>query len=388
MRIVCVDAVPASIPYDRREVSAQVARDGVTDVVVKVTADNGLVGWGESCSGADAESVRASIEAMTPFVLGRDPWQIEQMRADLWLHGLWQFRPMTASFAWAGVDMALWDLLGKAADLPVHRLLGGAMRDSVTYFSYLSRGTRDDIAAQCAAGLAAGYDVFYLKVGLAPDQDLAMVAAAREGLGPSPRLRLDANAAWTVAQAVKCLAVLGEYDIDFIEQPVKEHPLAAMAEVRARSVVPVAANEGLWTVSDTIDRIVGRTADVYCFSPYWVGSISEFQRLSWLVHRYGALVCKHTHGEFGIAAAAAQQVLLTLPSIVDGHQQTASHMRADVLAEPIPIATSPRWDIDLRPGLGIEVDLDRLADAAARYRSEGQLVPYQLTDLRHRWGVE
>jgi L-alanine-DL-glutamate epimerase-like enolase superfamily enzyme len=387
MRVVKIEAIPASIPYDRREVSAVVARDGVTDIIVKVTTDAGLVGWGESCSGADAASVCVAVEAMKPFVLGRDPMHRERIQRDLWHYGLWRFRPMTGSFAWAGIDMALWDVVGKHLGQPLHQLLGGSLRDSVSYFYYLSRGPADDLAAQCADGLVRGYNYFYIKVGLDPSEDRAMVAAVREALGPGPRLRLDANGAWNVSDALQYLRVLSEYDIDFVEQPVREHPLALMADVRARSGVAVAANEGLWTVADTLDRLVARVADVYCFSPYWVGSITAFQRLSWLADSLGAQVCKHTHGEFGIAAAAAQQVLLTLPSIVEGNQQTANHMQADVLSDDIPIRSGPHWPADARPGLGIEIDEERVADAAARYQRDGQFLPYQLGDLRSAWGV-
>jgi L-Ala-D/L-Glu epimerase len=387
MRVVSIEAIPASIPYERREVSAQVARDGVTDIVVKVTADNGLIGWGESCSGADVVSVRAAIEAMAPFVIGRDPWHRERIQADLWHYGLWQFRQMTANFAWAGIDMALWDVVGKELGRPLHQLLGGNVRDSISYFYYLARGTQDDLAAQCARGLDLGYEHFYLKVGLDRDEDYAMVAAVRAALGVGPRLRLDANAAWTVPDALQHLQVLAQYDIDFIEQPVREHPLAAMAEVRRRCGITVAANEGLWTKSDALDRMVGRIADVYCFSPYWVGSLTAFQRLSWLADSLGASVCKHTHGELGIAAAASQQVLLTLPSVIDGHQQTASHMRGDVLVDDIPIKSGPHWPVDDRPGLGVTVDEDRLSEATARFERDGQLLPYQLGELRRSWGV-
>ena len=387
MHVVSLEPVIASIPYDRREVSSQVARDGVTDVVIKITTDNGITGWGESCSGADVSSVYAAVQAMKPFVIGRDPWQRERMQADLWHHGLWQFRATTANFAWAGIDMALWDVVGKYVGRPLYQLLGGNVRETVTYFYYLTRGTTEDLQAQCAHGLAAGYDCFYLKVGLNFADDVRMVAAVREALGVGPRLRLDANAAWDTSDAVRHLRVLAEYDIDFVEQPVREHPLAIMAEVRQRSEIPIAANEGLWTQADTLDRMISRVANVYCFSPYWVGSLTAFQRHSWLAHRLGLGVCKHTHGEFGIAAAASQHVLLTLPSIVEGHQQTANHMQGDLLSQDIPIASGPNWDADPRPGLGIEVDEERLADAAARYERDGQMMPYQLAELRSEWGV-
>src|SRR2546425_4503312 len=201
MRIASLETIVVSVPYRHREVSSQVARDGVTDVLVKVTSDDGLEGWGESCSGADVVSVDAALRAMEAFVVGRDPWNREAMRDDLYRHGLWQFRPMTGNFAWAGIDMALWDLCGKAAGQPLYRLFGCLRRLEVTYFYYLAQGSPDDLAAQCAEGLRAGFDVFYLKVGIDFGRELEMVAAVREALGNGPRLRLDANGSWSLGEA-------------------------------------------------------------------------------------------------------------------------------------------------------------------------------------------
>jgi L-alanine-DL-glutamate epimerase-like enolase superfamily enzyme len=110
----------------------------------------------------------------------------------------------------------------------------------------------------------------------------------------------------------------------------------------------------------------GTAADVLCFSPYWVGSIASFHRLSHLAHLEGIGVCKHAHGELGLAAAASQHVLLTLPSVVDGHQQTAYLMQHDVLREPLPIASAPRWGVPPGPRPGVEVDEDAVTEAAER----------------------
>ena len=139
----------------------------------------------------------------------------------------------------------------------------------------------------------------------------------------------------------------------------------------------VCANEGLWSEADAYARIVARQADVFCFSPYWVGSLASFQRLAHVAHLEGLQVCKHTHGELGIAAAAGQHVLLTLPNAVDGHQQTAQMMVHDVLSEELPIARGAHWGLIEGPGLGVEVDADAVAEAAGRYRSEGQYLPWQ-----------
>ena len=381
MRIESLQTIPVSVPYTHREVSSQVRRDGVSDVLVKLTTDDGLVGWGEACCGADTASVDAAVRAMEPFVIGRDPWTREAMRREAFTHGLWQFRAGTGNFAWAGIDMALWDICGRSCDEPVWRLLGGLQRREATYFFYLARASRESIAEQVAEGLAAGFDVFYLKVGLDDAKDLELVAAARDALGAGPRLRLDANGSWSLPQALRNLAELEEHDIDFVEQPVRDHPVGHLAELRSRTRIAVCANEGLWSEADAYARIRARQADVYCFSPYWVGSLAGFQRLSWTAEYEGLQVCKHTHGELGIAAAAAHHAVLTLPNGVDGHQQTAHLMEHDVLAEPLPIASGPRWGVVDGPGLGIEVDEDAVAEAAARYAAEGQYRPWQADEL-------
>jgi L-alanine-DL-glutamate epimerase-like enolase superfamily enzyme len=377
VKVASVEAVPVSVPYRHPEVSSIVARDGVSDVLVKVTTDDGLVGWGEACCGADTASVQAALRAMTPFVVGRDPWNREAMRRDLFTHGLWQFRAGTGNFAWAGIDMALWDVCGRACGEPVWRLLGGLQANEATYFYYLARGDRESLAAQIEDGLRAGFEVFYLKVGVDDAEDLEMVSAAREALGAGPRLRLDANGTWTVPQALRNLRGLAEYDIDFVEQPVRDHPVGRLGEIRARVPMAVCANEGLWSEADAYARIRAHDADVYCFSAYWVGSIGSFHRLSWVAAYEGLLVCKHTHGELGLAAAAGHHVVLTLPNGVDGHQQTAYMMEHDILTEPLPIATGPRWGPIEAPGLGVDVDEDAVAEAAARYRAEGQYLPWQ-----------
>src|SRR5690242_2061385 len=115
MRIARMDVWPVSVPYTHRESSSQVQRDGVTDVIVRLTTDDGLEGWGESCSGADTTSIMAILDAARPFVMGVDPWHRDTARADFMHRGIWNFREPSANFAWAGIDMAMWDLCGNAS---------------------------------------------------------------------------------------------------------------------------------------------------------------------------------------------------------------------------------------------------------------------------------
>src|SRR5262249_20248408 len=150
VRIAKVETIAVSVPYTHTEISSQVARDGVSDVLVKLTTEDGLVGWGEACCGADTASVDAAVRAMAPFGISRDPWNRDAMRRDAFTHGLWQFRAGTGNFAWAGIDMALWDICGRAAGQPLWRILGGQQVAAATYFYYLARGTTDSLEEQVA----------------------------------------------------------------------------------------------------------------------------------------------------------------------------------------------------------------------------------------------
>ena len=187
---------------------------------------------GRVFGGAAARTVSNAIDAMAPFVLGRSPWEAEAIRAELYWQGLWQFRPAIGNAAWAGIDTALWDICGQSCKEPLYHLLGGLRRSEATYFYYLSQGDPDQIAQECRDALAAGFETFYLKVGIDFERELEMIRVAPVVLA-SRRLRLDANGAWTLDEARRNIGRLAEFDIDFFEQPVRWFPLDAYGHAAA-----------------------------------------------------------------------------------------------------------------------------------------------------------
>jgi L-Ala-D/L-Glu epimerase len=374
--IIDLEFIPVSVPYTRTEVSTLVTRRGVTDILLKATDKNGRVGWGESASGANVESVLEALKAMKPLVLGRSSWDREWIRETLWKKAIWQYRKPTACFAFAGIDIALADICGKECNQPLYRLLGGKRRDFVNYCFYLHRGAPEHIYAQGSDGIDKGYSVFYLKVGISVKEELEMVQALRAAIGPDAKIRLDANGAWTVNESLRLIEKFDRYDIDFVEQPVAQDPVTNMQEVRLRSRVAISANEGLWSSEDAYRQIAARVADIYCFSPYWVGSILEFQRLSMVAHYEGLQVCRHSHGELGIAAAAFHHVSLTLRNLVDGCQQYAQIMEDDILTAPLPTVSSPNWGIPEGPGISVEIDETKVRRYHEKFLSHGQFLPY------------
>ncbi len=188
-----------------------------------------------------------------------------------------------------------------------------------------------------------------------------------------------------MADAVRNVEKFNRWGIDFVEQPVPADPLEGMLEFRRKSQVPLTANEGLWRRAEAWRMIRHRACDHMCFSSYWVGTLSAFHRLAVTAGEDGIGTCKHTHGEFGLAASAGQHVLLTLPRETRGHQQTHTVIRDDILQERLPIIDKPDWGLLTKPGLGVEVDEAKLASYHALYLKEGQFLPYQLERLKKGW---
>ena len=377
MKVQMVEVITVRVPYKRVESSSLINRGGITDVIVKITADNGLVGWGECTRAADTAGIESAVRNLAPLIIGRSPWDKEAMHRDLGIYAVWAFQPMTGNFAFAGIDMALWDLCGKACGQPLYRMLGGAMRETVDYFYYMEWGTPKEIEQQCKDGVARGYQAYYIKVGVDEQKEEAMLEALRGAIGPEGKLRIDVNQAWTIPQATRLLKRWHQrYDIDFVEAPVPIDPVENMHDLRKRVDVPFCVNEGLWREADAYRIIKSRCGDYLCYSVYWVGSIGRWHALNQISHMEGWQVIKHTHGELGLTAAACQHVMLAAPNAALGSQQTSQVMENDILTERIPIVDGPTWGRIERPGLGVDVDEDKLARFHESYLNFGEFPTY------------
>src|SRR5882724_10401956 len=377
MKVVKLEAIPVRVPYKHVEASSLIARGGVADVLVRITTEDGIVGWGECTRAADTAGIESAVRAMAPLVIGRDAWDKEAIHRDLAIKAVWAFQPMTGNFAWGGIDMALWDACGKACGQPLYRLFGGALREEVDYFYYMEWGTPKEIERQAKDGVKRGYRAYYIKAGVDEKREEAMLEALRSGIGRTGLIRIDVNQAWSQPQAVRLLERWHDrYVLDFVEAPVRIDPLENMLDLQGRVAAPLCVNEGLWREADAYRVIKSRCGDYLCYSQYWVGSLLRFHQLNWTAHLEGWLVCKHTHGELGLTAAADQHMMLAAPNACLGHQQTAQMMEDDILTTRIPIADGPRWGRLDGPGLGVEVDEDKVARYHEDYRLHGEFPTY------------
>jgi len=225
--------------------------------------------------------------------------------------------------------------------------------------------------------VARGYDIYYFKVGVNTTAEAELLEVIRSTIGPQGKIRIDPNQAWSVPEAVRILNDWHHaFDIDFAEAPVRIEPIENMLDLKSRISTALCANEGLWRDVDVMRIIRARAADYLCFSAYWGGTIQRFHHLIHAAALEGLQVCKHTHGELGLAAAAGQHLMLNAPNSCGGHQQTAQMMADDILTAAIPIASGPKWGRIEQPGLGVEVDEDKLMQYHQDYLRDGEFVPY------------
>src|SRR5262245_49438650 len=221
------------------------ARTSIDMLLVRVDTDDGVSGWGEACGHRVFPATRAAIDTLLgPMCVGRDATQIAAIHddAERTLHGVGRNGPVL--YALSGIDIALWDIAGKAAGLPLYRLLGGSARaDLPAYASLLRYGRADAVGPYTAQALGRGYRHIKLHEITVPE-----VKAAREVTGTGVPIMLDTNCPWTVPEAVEMARRLAPFDLHWLEEPVwPPENLAGLAEVKSRGGIPTAAGENYGT---------------------------------------------------------------------------------------------------------------------------------------------
>src|SRR5437667_8699806 len=241
MKIADVRVIQADIPVERPHKMSFTTLETMNFVFVRLETGNGLVGWGEAaCLGGptwseeSSRSVAATIERyIAPWIVGREAGEIEPLAREL------ARRVQGNPFARAAVEMALWDLNGKALGVPVHRLLGGRVRDRVPLSWSLAVGSPEAELEEAREKVALGHRIFKIKTAAHPlAVDVERVRRIRETVGPAVALRVDANQGWDRPTALAAVRALEPYGLDFVEQPVPKWDLDGMAEIARQSRIP------------------------------------------------------------------------------------------------------------------------------------------------------
>ncbi len=355
MKIVSVEAIPVTVPLAKPIVMSHITVERSQNVLVKVTSDDGIVGWGEGVEATDItgdtqDSIRAAVDFIGPRLVGEDPLR----RAALW----WAMKKMISAneTAIGAIDMALYDLAGKAFGVPVYELLGGKVRDLVPALTMVGSGNPEADVAAAVAKYDAGFRWIKVKLGIGElDDELATMRGIRSQLPPDAVLCGDANQGWSEPQSVRFLGALDGLDVQFVEQPIAKGDHNAMIRIARSSPIPVCA-----------DQSVDSFADILAFGHSGVAGVSlKLVKLGGITGvMRGAAICESVGlavnlsgkiAESSVAAAANVHCAAAMKAIEFGCSPANQGLSDDVTSNPLRIEDG-MFPVPTAPGLGIEPD--------------------------------
>ena len=337
--------------------------------LVKVSTDEGIVGWGEGVGGEIVEGMLA------PVLIGQDPTN----RIGLWqrmFHALYNGNNAVGlgGSAISAVDTALWDITGKALGQPVYNLLGGKVRDRVAVYAtglYYTEGEFPTRLLNEARGyVEAGFMGMKTKVGGLPmDEDVERVAALREAIGPDVKLMVDANQAYNATSAIRIGRRLEEYDLVWFEEPVNAQDIEGYLQVKSALPMAIAGGENLRTRYEFSQFLARRAYDIAQPDVVNVGGITEMRNVAMTANTHGIQVNPHVWGST-VMIAASLHVAATLPPCppsgtpepfvqepVMEFDRTPSEIREGLVENPFD-QVDGYLAVPDGPGLGVEIDED------------------------------
>lgn len=357
--IANVRVVLADIPLRRPHAMSFTTLEAVNFAFVRLETRNGIVGWGEAaCLGGptwseeSAESVAATVERyLAPWLVGRNAAEIEPLRIEM------ARRIQGNPFARAAVEMALWDVNGRALGVPVHRLLGGRVRDRVPLSWSLAVTDPEAELAEAREMVARGHRIFKIKTAAHPlPHDVTRVARIREAVGPDVALRVDANQGWDRPAALAAIRALEPFRLDFVEQPLPRWDVEGMAAIARNVALPVMADESCFSPHDAL--AIARLGGVSILalkvtkSAGLVGSlaIARIAEAAGMGCYVGCMI------ETSLGTAAYLQLALAAAPVTWGCELFGPLLlRGDVTRQPVRYQDGAILALD-GPGLGVDVD--------------------------------
>ncbi|MBT8354477.1 MAG: mandelate racemase/muconate lactonizing enzyme family protein [Desulfofustis sp.] len=352
-----------------------------TTHLVEVKTDEGITGWGECFGGGNVALANRVIveQVIQPMIIGMDPLDREVIWHKVYNllrdHGQKGMPIQSLS----GVDIALWDIAGKALGLPVYQVLGGAFRESIPVYGYGMMLQRvPDLAArfadESAALVESGFRAVKMKIGISPERDIELTNSVRQAIGPDIKLMVDANHAYTARETIPLGRELEQLGVYWFEEPVASEDHQGYRDLCEALDMNIAGGEGEFTRWGFRDFIQKRCIDVLQPEVCGLGGITEYQKVLALAHAHFIPVVNHVWGS-AVAVAVNMHLLTALPDLPGGahpvqpmleYDTTPNKFREELLSTPLNILKQVKKNdgfisIPRGPGFGFEVDLDFVA---------------------------
>ncbi|TVM31239.1 mandelate racemase/muconate lactonizing enzyme family protein [Oceanidesulfovibrio marinus] len=354
MKITDVQAIPLNIPQKMKFASPTKGFNTESDghVLVRIITDEGIVGLGEAWRLTPRAVATFILEALKPRLIGADPRQIEVLWRKMYLDTFRYGRKGMVLNAISGVEIALWDILGKACGAPVYQLLGGACWQQIRAYASLPPYENPEDAAADAAGRASeGYHLVKLH-----QRDLESVVQTRKAIGPDVQLALDVNGCWTPREAVAMARRLEESDVRWLEEPVSPmDDYDGLRFVREHSNIPIAAGENEYTHFGFKSIIEKEAADLLQPDIIKAGGLLPSRKVLGMAEAWNLQLITHSF-YYGPGVAATAHFVMANP-LSDEMEINVTPLENDFISPSLrPVAG--KITLSDKPGLGIEIDDD------------------------------
>jgi L-alanine-DL-glutamate epimerase-like enolase superfamily enzyme len=358
MIITDIETIPLRIPFNvgsKSDASAWGDSNlpAADSLLVKITTNQGLVGWGEAFGFRAVASARLAVEQLVaPLCIGRDATRIEPLMLEIQKKLQVFGRGGALAFAISAVDIALWDIAGKAANMPLCRLFGGGAADLACYASLVRYSEPSLVRTSVRQSIEAGFRALKLH-----EIELSAIRAAREEAGADIELMVDVNCAWTLNEARPIAEQLKPVGLKWLEEPLwPPENFDGLAELRRTAGIPIAAGENVYTQMDFERMLAAKAVDFVQPSPAKMGGISELRKVFPLAAARNVPAMLHSFydGPGLLAAIHATAALGTTDSMIEWR-------RFDLEATTYGDALRPkhgRISVPQGPGLGIDPDPD------------------------------
>jgi L-alanine-DL-glutamate epimerase-like enolase superfamily enzyme len=368
MKIADVTAYPTSFPVPPGAgvtlgIGRAVKRDAV---LVKVTTDDGLVGWGEAHHGRAPGSVAHLVNTtLRQLVLGLDAADVVGVWArvykmQLGSHGM----GAGAAIGLSGIDMALWDIRGKAVGWPLYRVLGGTARPIPAYAGGVSLGYQEPakLVDEARALVGQGYQALKLRIGDTPERDLERVAAVRKAFGDGLVILTDANTGYTVADARRAMPGLEAHGVGWLEEPFPAHDHRSYALAATFGRVPLAAGENHYTRFEFTRVLEDRVITILQPDLSKTGGVTEGLRIAAMASAWKLPIHPHT-SMTGLNMAASIHFLAAIENggYFEADVSRGNLFRDELTSAPYALDREGRVAPLEKPGIGVEVDEGFLA---------------------------
>ncbi|WP_116951191.1 enolase C-terminal domain-like protein [Jiangella endophytica] len=391
MKIVDVRATTVTVPLQAPLRHSNGAHWGrFVRTIVEVEADNGLVGLGEM--GGGGQSAEDAVRGLRDYLVGHDPARTEALRFMLANPTASLYNNRTQLLA--AVEFACLDLQGRQLGVPVHELLGGKVRDHVEFASYLFfrypaadgsgevRTPEQLVAHARELKDAHGFTVHKLKGGVfPPDYELECYRALADAF-PGDQLRHDPNGAWSPEESVRFAAAIDDLRNDYLEDPT--WGMNGLRRVRERTAIPIATNTVVVNFEQLAANVRDPAVDVVLLDTTFWGGIRPCVKAAGVCETFQLGVAVHSSGELGIQLATMLHLGAVLPNLSFAADAHYHHLTGDVIAGGPFRYRDGGIDVPDAPGLGVELDRDKVAEYAELYRELGGY-PYDRDPGRPGW---